>query len=83
MEGAAGTSQQGVEVEDIAKVLKDSGRSCDPLKLLICIQGTLFSRFTFCVCVCVREREREEIIHNILPQVHENYTNCHEVHMPP
>ena len=81
MEGAAGTSQQGVEVEDIAEVLKDSGRSCDPLKLLICIQGTLFSRFTF--CVCEREREREEIIHNTLTQVHENYTNRHEVHMPP
>ena len=47
MDGAAGTSQQGVEVEDIAEVLEDSRRRCDPLKLLISVQGTLFPRFTY------------------------------------
>ena len=47
MDGAAGTSQQGVEVEDIAEVLKDSRGRYDPLKLLISVQGTLFPRFTY------------------------------------
>ena len=54
MDGAAGTSQQGVEVEDIAEVLKDSRGRCDPLKFLISVQGTLFPRFTLRERIIIR-----------------------------
>jgi hypothetical protein len=63
VDGAAGTSQQRVEVEDIAEVLKNSRRRCDPLKLLISVQGTLFPRFT------LRKRGRERklfVLHSSL-----------------
>ena len=78
MDGAAGTSQQGVEVEDIAEVLKDSRGRCDPLKLLISVQGTLFPRFTYA-------HSRGSYTQRIIYKEHEvgDMTHHHEVHMPP
>ena len=49
VQSAAGSSQKGVEVEDIAEVLKDSRRRRDPLELLVRIQETLFPRITFTI----------------------------------
>ena len=84
MDGAAGTSQQGVKVEDIAEVLKDSRGRCDPLKLLIGVQGTFFPRFTLRERQGVerqRGRERENYVYILLLNCKFSYHR--EAHKPP